>query len=222
MTTDMTAQDFAAGLLVDAKHQAMLIEEETREEVGRLRDETSKLLEQERQRVLAQTKRLQADLDARADARRQRHCAHAILSAKQEIIDETFAAAEHALNTLHASKRRALLKRLLERAKREIPVGSVIIAKRDATATRGMRTTAVEGIGGFIAVSKDRKLRVDMRFESLLADVKERKAEEIASILFEPTTKRKQTKKLKRAPIVKRKRAAGKTVKTAVKRRRHR
>jgi vacuolar-type H+-ATPase subunit E/Vma4 len=189
----MNVQELTSGIINEARSQAEQIDQETYAEVMRIRKETEELVAKERERMHTQMKREQELLIARAEAKRQLESRQKVLSYKQELIDGAFKAAQQQLT--HSAKRRQLLRRLWQHASKQITVGSVITTKDSARMFK-VPKKVVPGLGGFIALSKDGKVRVDMRFETLLSDVKSRKTAEVAKALFAEEKVTKPTKKV--------------------------
>jgi vacuolar-type H+-ATPase subunit E/Vma4 len=152
------------------------------------------MLAAEREKRFAQANRQRDELVARMQAKRQLEQMQATLRCKQELLDDAFSAARHEL-TKRSSARTALLRRLWLHASRQIAVATVIVAKRDEAMFRnkGVRIKTQEGLGGFIAQSADGKVRIDLRFETLLDDVRARSTARITEILF----KEQQSKPVK-------------------------
>lgn len=189
-----TIEELTSTIISDARAQAQRIDEETDAEVTRLEEETAKLLAAERERLYAQAKREQTELEQRAEAKRQLEATQKALLFKQELIDDVFKSAERALHDMSAGKRRKLIHALHERVKRQIAIGSIYAAKKDVRYIKGARVG--DGSGGFVAKSKDGKVMIDMRFDTLLTDIKARKTANVAKILFyEKEVKRKAVKK---------------------------
>jgi vacuolar-type H+-ATPase subunit E/Vma4 len=190
-----SVQELTSSIINDAHSQAERIDEETHVEVTRIRRETDELIAKERERLHTQAKREQELLEARAEAKRQLESRQKLLAYKQQLIDNAFKAAQEQL--AHSSKKRQLLRQLLQRASKQIAIGSIITTKDSARMFK-VRTKVEPGLGGFVALSKDGKVRIDMRFETLLAEVKERKTAEIAKILFAEQTVVKKVKRKKK------------------------
>lgn len=195
-----TVQELTSSIINDARDQAEQVDAETEAELTRIHHETQEMLEKERERMYLQAKREQEMLAARAEGKRQLEASQKTLSYKQGLIDAAFRQAAHDLEHMPAAKRRKLLQHLWQRASRQIKVTGVIAAKKDAHFFK-VKKTAAPGIGGFIATGTN--VRVDMRFETLLADIKARKTAQVAKILF---GEKRAPKTIKGPSKVKRKR----------------
>jgi vacuolar-type H+-ATPase subunit E/Vma4 len=182
----MRTADFATEVIADARKQAAQIEREMKDELASIEAQTAALVAKRQAELTEQVRRQEERERHRLEAKHHLDSTIAVLRSKQEIIDEAFAQAAKELEALSGKQREQLLARLLERAKKQVNVGSVIAAKKDADALRAHVTVAdtVPSIGGFIARSADGKVSVDMRFETILDGVRQQRMREVAGILF--------------------------------------
>lgn len=181
----MKANDFAASILADAKKRAAEIERKAKEDVKALKAETERLVSSKRAQLIEEVRREEEQERNRLEAKRHLEGTIMELSEKQRLIDEAFAAAAERLAAMPKGEREKILERLWARATSEIEVGHVEAAAKDAPFFKGrVDAQAIEGIGGFVAHSKDGAVSVDLRFETLLEGVRQQHLREIASALF--------------------------------------
>jgi vacuolar-type H+-ATPase subunit E/Vma4 len=178
-----TIEELTGTIIADARVQAARIDDEANAEVKRIQEETAKLLAAQREQLYAKAKHAQEELEQRAEAKRRLEAAQKTLLFKQQLIDDVFIAARQSLEHMPSASRGRLVRRLHDSVKRQMSIGSIIAARKDTRYIKGSR--AGEWSGGFIAKSKDSRVTIDMRFETLLADIKARKSGEVARILFE-------------------------------------
>lgn len=181
----MKADQLAASIVEDAQRRVQEIEEETAKEVSKIERETEAILKKKEQDMLADVRKREQEEVHRQEAKRERDARIARLQRKQELIDETFTMAGTSLGLLKGRERQRLLKHLWKRATDAMDVGSVIVAKKDAAFVKAKIQKKTDGLGGFIAQSKDGRVSMDLRFETLLEDVKERDVRGVAQALFE-------------------------------------
>jgi vacuolar-type H+-ATPase subunit E/Vma4 len=182
-------EEMVASIKAEAMLEARRIDEETRAELDRINAETARLVAAERERLNAQARLREEELLRHLEAKQQLEARQRTLACKHALIDEIFALARSALEQMGDGQRRVILQRLWERASAQMSIAHVIAARRDAGFFRQKRekkvtVTAVEGLGGFIAESQDRAIRVDMRFESLLAEIRQHRIAEVSTVLF--------------------------------------
>jgi vacuolar-type H+-ATPase subunit E/Vma4 len=200
--------ELAASIIADARLQAGRIDKEADAEVERINNETERLVRAQQDKLLQAAKQQQQEIVARIEAKQELAAHQEVLQAKQHVLDDVFRHATAKLYKLSGAKRKELLKHLLNKASRQIRIGGIVAARHDARSlkVKGVKVTTAEGHGGFVAKSKDGKVRVDMRFETLLSDVRSRKTAEIAKILFGESKRSSNTPKAsKRKSAVKRK-----------------
>ena len=176
--------ELVASISTDARLEANYIDTQAQEEIARINAETAMLVTKKQELLASVARKQEEEALHRLEAKQQLETRERRLACKQALIDETFAAARKAIQ--QKTVRRKLLQRLWEKASKQIPVARVITTRIDALFFKGKKVavTTTDGIGGFIAESADKKVRVDMRFETLLDDLRERKIAEISAVLF--------------------------------------
>ena len=73
---------------------------------------------------------------------------------------------------------------LLEKAKSDIEVAKVYCSKKDAKFVKGFDANPIDIIGGLIAENKERTIRVDSSFDTMLESIKEKELQGINKLLF--------------------------------------
>ncbi len=205
----MDIQELAASILADARRDAARIDADTQAQVDAIEGRTQALLRERREHAIAQAQARYASAMRREQARVERDARLAVLACKRELLDQAFAQASAQLIALRGPSRRAIIDRLLERARREVPdLGEIAPAAADAAYVRSkaarwgipVRGTAPSSNGGIIARSRDDRVRIDLRFETILAQVRQERASEIARELFlKPAQERSATVRVKAA-----------------------
>ncbi len=122
-------------------------------------------------------------LEKKADASNDLDRKKAVLTEKKLQIDETFAEALDRLEKTPKSEMKKRLNTLIDRAGEEIDVGMVFCNKRDKDMIEG-KTTAKGIAGGVIAEDNEGMVSVDLCFETLLEEYKEKNIEDISQMLF--------------------------------------
>lgn len=135
----------------------------------------------------------ESQAESEAAKRRQRETARAelearktALKAQKEILDEVLNRAKESIEGKGADK--ALLVALVQRHREEIADGVVRSNERDAEVLRRLVKTEVHGdldcIGGFVIESRDGSHRIDLTYETFLADLWEDVIKEVADVLW--------------------------------------
>ena len=189
----MDIQELAASILADARRDIARIDADTQSQVDAIESRTQALRRERREHAVAQAQARYASAVRREQARAERDARLAVLACKRELLDQAFAQASAQLIALRGPSRRAIIDRLLERARRELPdLGEVTPAAADAAYVRSkatrlgipVRGTTPGSNGGILARSRDDRVRIDLRFETILAQVRQDRASEIARELF--------------------------------------
>lgn len=112
----------------------------------------------------------------------------ALLSAQRQVMDEVKALVLAEIASYPADKRSAMYARLMKVAKAELGECYVYSNAADKPLLRLTSGMAAGGVidcrGGLVFESKDRAVRLDYRFETMLEEVWSRKIQEIFSALF--------------------------------------
>ena len=121
-------------------------------------------------------------LEAQQELSRKRE----LLICKQSIVEEVFLQAKKELEQLTVTQRKRVLEQLWEKAKQQMTVGSAIVARKDKEfiAQKKVKTIISEDSGGFILFSKDGRIRIDLRFETLLNQARSRHNAVVCQMLF--------------------------------------
>jgi len=110
------------------------------------------------------------------------------LSAQRQVMDELRARVLAELSNYPAEKRKKLYSKLMARARKELGECYVYSSRGDQAILQlpsGMTNGgAIECAGGLVFESKDRAVRLDFRFETMLDDVWNMRMQEIYGELF--------------------------------------
>ena len=142
--------------------------------------------------IMEKEAELKASLEAEAENIRRKEEASAKLEArkatlafKKAFIDSVFEGAKDKLKKLTAKEREIHIKSLIKKAESEIEIGTILCNQSDKAFAKNYKTEDVRIIGGIIAESPDGKVRIDLSYEAMLAELKERLSNEINTLLFE-------------------------------------
>jgi V/A-type H+-transporting ATPase subunit E len=129
-----------------------------------------------------------AHLRSREEAGLEMELKKRTLASRRRTLDQAFESVLCAFAELPQDEKRRLYKAMMARAAAEIRSGKVRCRKGDEMLLSGFQGFSVgEPIdcrGGFIAVSQDGRVEVDMRFEVLLRDLWGRNLGAVSGILF--------------------------------------
>ena len=98
--------------------------------------------------------------------------------------EAAFAEARKKRENLADKKPEAYIKKLLEKAKNDIEVAHVYCSKKDAKSLKELKAEAADMIGGLIAENKEKTIRVDYSFETILQGIKENELQNMSKLLF--------------------------------------
>jgi V/A-type H+-transporting ATPase subunit E len=148
------------------------------------RAEGAKLLEQREREAKEAVERARVQALARAELESKK----IVLSAQKELLDQVYSTILQKLSQL--AEGGTLLKSLLQANEAEWRKGKVSCNERDAAIVRPIVGAnfggVIDCIGGVVIESADGSHRIDLRFETLLADVWRDSIREVAEVLWPP------------------------------------
>ncbi|MBI2650135.1 hypothetical protein HYX04_02360 [Candidatus Woesearchaeota archaeon] len=171
-------------ILGNAKEQSNSIIAEARKEANRISREAEKKAEEMKEKSEAETKVMLDTIKRQELANAELESKKMLLEAKKELIDNVFLEASKKLEALDEKKREVYIKKLLEKAKNDIEAAHVYCNKKDAKFLKDFKVESANIIGGLMAENKEKTIRVDYSFETLLQSIKENELQNISKILF--------------------------------------
>ncbi|PLW80829.1 hypothetical protein C0585_00565 [Candidatus Woesearchaeota archaeon] len=109
-----------------------------------------------------------------------------VMATKKEVLDQAFDTAIESIRKLSDAKKKTLLKKILDKASKEIDVEYIYCNSKDVKLiTAGkQKILAKDIIGGLILESKDRSIVLDYSFDTMIENVRSKNLQQIANILF--------------------------------------
>lgn len=167
-----------------AKEQETVLVAEARKEAGKIMKEAEKKVEEIREKSNVVIK-------AKVDALKKQELASAelenkkmILETKKQLIENVFTGAKKKLDGLSTEKRGAYIKKLFEKAKKDLGVVNVYCNSKDLGFLKDFNAKTADISGGLIAENKDGTISVDYSFETILQGIKDNELQTINKLLF--------------------------------------
>ena len=180
----MGLEELKEEIIRNAKEQETALLAEARKEANRIIKETEKKIEEIKQRSDEGTKKIIETIKRQELASAELENKKILLDAKKQIIEAVFAEAAKKLENLNDKKREAYIKKLFEKAKRDIEVAYVYCNKKDLKFLKGANAATADITGGILAENKEKTIRVDYSFDTILQNIKETELQNISKILF--------------------------------------
>jgi len=171
-------------IIRDAKNQEESLIGEGRKETVRLMNEAEKKLAEMSQNSAQETKRMAEMIKKQELASAELENKKMLLEAKKELIDQVFNGVQKNFEGLDKKKREEYMNKLLEKCKKDIDVENVYCNKKDLDLAKNLNAEPDDIIGGIIAENKEKTIRVDYSFDSMLQNMKENELQSINKILF--------------------------------------
>ena len=171
-------------ILNSAKEKSNSMIAEARREANRITREAEKKSEEMKEKNESDTKKILDTIKRQELASAELENKKMILDAKKQIIESVFIESRKKLETLDDKKKEAYMKKLLDKTKNEIEVEYVYCSKKDSKFLKGFNIESAEVIGGLMAENKEKTVRVDYSFGTLLDSVKDSELQNINKVLF--------------------------------------
>ena len=167
-----------------AREQANYLTAEARKEANRIMKEAENNIASMKEKSEAETKKMLDTIKRQELASAELENKKILLEAKKEIIENAFAEARKQLENLDDKRREAALKRLLDKAKNEMEIANVCCNKKDAKFLKESNPEPANIIGGLMAENREKTIRIDYSFDSMLESIKESELQNISKALF--------------------------------------
>lgn len=171
-------------------------EKQKQEIINQAEDEAEKLLAQARNKTEEQAKLFAEETKKLIDENERMeisalniHLHKMMLETKKEILDGIYQRLVEKLNKLDSHKRKGIIEKLVEKAKKELPEAVFFYSnEKDKEFVSNMKgihfKDVIDCSGGIIAENADGTIRVNYTFEELLENVKDGHLNETAKRIF--------------------------------------
>ena len=171
-------------IIRNAKNQEESFIAEARKETVRLMNEAEKKVVEMKEKSDAEAKRVTETIKKQELASAELENKKMLLETKKQLIGSVFSGVKEKLVNLDSGKSEDYIKKLIEKARNDIEVANVYCNKKDIKFLEGFNAEAMEMIGGIIAENKEKTIRVDYSFDTMLESMKENELQNISKILF--------------------------------------
>jgi V/A-type H+-transporting ATPase subunit E len=145
-------------------------------------------IEEERSREERRSKAAIAQMEQQELSSAELESKRIALAAQRTVMEDLKKQALEEIGRMPPEKKKAIYSKLVSRAKKELGESSVYFNKADKPLLQLPSGMSVGGpidcVGGLVFESKDKSVRLDYRFESMLEDLWSRKMQEIFVRLF--------------------------------------
>ena len=171
-------------ILNNAKEQAASLIAEARKDANAMQKEAEKRVEEAKEKIETETKRMIDIIKKQEFASVESENKKMLLEAKKEVIESVFSQAKKTLESIDDKQRDKYIKKILERTKNEIEIAYIYCNKRDIKFLKGLNVEPVNIIGGLMAENREKNIRVDYSFETILQNIKDNELQNLSKILF--------------------------------------
>ena len=174
-------------IIRNAQEQASDLDAEARKEVNRINKEIEEKIRQIKDESEAQTEKMLDPIKKQELATIKLEAKKMLLEAKKNLIEKIFVEAKRKLGELNGKERESYIKKLLEKIRNDIEPAYIYCNKNDVKLLKGVKGIEVNPAnisGGLIAENKDKTIRVDYSFDTMVDSIKEKELQTINNILF--------------------------------------
>ena len=171
-------------IIRNSKQQQESMIAEAKKKVVETMEETEKKVAEMKLQSDAATKQMMAVIKKQELASAELENKKALLEEKKQLIEAVFDQVEKKVKGLDSQKRENYINKLLEKAKNDIGVENVYCNEKDVNLVKDLNAETADIIGGLIAENKDKTVRVDYSFDTLLQNIKENELQSISKVLF--------------------------------------
>lgn len=172
-------------ILGKARKKAEKIVEEGKKEADAIKDRAKAEVLESRRKSKADALKVCEVMEKKELSAAEFDAKKTYLDAKKKMVDKVFDSAIRRLAEMDKSEKKGLLKGFIERASKEMEIGKVYAGKDDLKLIDKYPTEEKALQGGVIVENKDGNVRLDLTFETMLSDIREKKIQHIAKILFD-------------------------------------
>ena len=171
-------------IIRNAKNQEESFIAEARKETVKIMDEAEKKIAEIKEKSEEQTRKIIDVIKKQELASAELENKKMLLEAKKQLIDNVFSEVKKKLENLSGRKRGEYIKKLMEKAKNEIEVANAYCNKKDIKFIDGVNAKAMDIVCGLVVENKEKTVRVDYSFDTILQSVKDNELQNINKILF--------------------------------------
>ena len=179
----MSLEDVKEEIVRKAKQESEKIKKESDKERTVILDDARSKAEKITQEAIIGIEAELKAMQKRGDAARDLELKKSLLTEKKRLIDETIARVKGLLMDMPDADRKKILEKLIRKARSEIDADKIFCAQRDCVLIDGAREDASIS-GGIRVESKGGETMIDLSFDTLLDEYKEKNIEDISRMLF--------------------------------------
>ena len=171
-------------VLGNAKSKADSMQNEARKEAARIMDDAKRKVDLMREKSENEIKKIMESIKRQEVSFAEMENKKTVMESKKEVLQKLFDSVKEKLEEMDEKKKEAILKKLLDKTKKEMEIATIYCSKKDAKFFKGLNVQNTNMIGGFMAENADKTIRIDATFETMLDSIKESEMQIINKTLF--------------------------------------
>jgi len=171
-------------IISKAKQEADVLLKEGKDEAARIMKDAEEKAKQSKAKIELELEKLQESIKKKEIAASELEIKKMFLEEKKKAVENVFSEVRKKINDLSGNKREEHIKKLIEKAKKELDVKYIYCSKKDVNLIHDFEAIEEDISGGVIAENENRDVRVDYSYETLLESIKEKYLQELGKLLF--------------------------------------
>ncbi len=180
----MGLEELRLEIIEKANKQAESIEETANQEAAKILDETKSKIKEMQKALSLETEKTILNVERKGIAKANFEVKKQLLDKKQELINKVFEESKGQIIALSVDKNKQIFEKLLAKAVSEIEISTLYINKKDKAFVKNYSWLSADIIGGFMAENKEKTMRIDYSYDTLLDTVKNKTIGEVVKVLF--------------------------------------
>jgi len=180
----MGLEELRGEILEKAEREAKaILDKADAEAAGIIRQAQQQVSEVQKQAKLESQKALE-NLERKELAKANFEVKKQVLGRKQAIIDDALEEARSMINSMDRTKRSNLFSKLLAKATVQMDIATVYINPKDKDLVKSYSWLSADIMGGLIVENRDKSMRIDYSFDTMLESAVSRNMSEIVKVIF--------------------------------------
>ena len=173
-------------IISGAKRESEQILKEAQKQADEIKSHALKEVEEYKAKAKKNNEKMLKTLEKKEIANAKFDAKKKLLDTKKSIISKAIEEAKDNLDKMNEPEREKYVLSLLNKAKKEIEVGTVYANKKDRKAIEkaGLKFEETDIFGGIIAETKDGRISVNYSYDEMLNEIVEKSIREIEKALF--------------------------------------
>ena len=171
-------------IMSKAKQDAVVLLKEGKDEADSIMKKAEGKVKESKEKIDSELNKLHESINKKEIAASELEIKKMFLEEKKKAVENVFSEVQKKIDDLSGKQREQHIKKLIEKAKKEIDVRYIYCSKKDKELIHDFEALEEDISGGIIAENENKDVRVDYSYETLLESIKEEYLQELGKVLF--------------------------------------